>query len=66
MSFKDLVSPSEREGKEKHVPVIDAQDSVVKDEWFEVSVVEKSGFHHALSSCNIHGVWESENKVGVK
>ena len=119
MSFKDLVSTSENEGKEKHVPVIDAPLSVGKDEWFEISVVvgkevahpnthehhiegiqvffkedgdkpvykvadftsfavhcepciklkiraEKSGILNAISSCNIHGIWESEKKVEVK
>ncbi|MDY6964649.1 MAG: class II SORL domain-containing protein [Halobacteriota archaeon] len=119
MGFKDLINPPEKEGKEKHVPVIEAQGKAKKGEWIEVSVVvgkevahpntlehhiegislyfkedgekpvykvadftsfavhtdscvslrirvEGSGSLHALSSCNIHGLWESEKRIEVE
>lgn len=118
MSFKNVINPPEKEGKEKHVPVIEAPDSVNKGEWFDVSVVvgkevehpntlehhiegislfykeggqkpvyklaeftsfavhtdsrvslrirvENSGSLYVISSCNLHGLWESEKKIDV-
>jgi len=39
MRLGELINPPEKEGKEKHVPVIKAPDKVKKGEWFEVEVV---------------------------
>ena len=117
--FGDLVNPPDREGKEKHEPVIVAPDRVKKGEWFDVEIivgkemahpntlehhiegisifykedgnkpvyrvadltafpvhadsrirlrmrVDSAGYIHALSSCNIHGLWESEKRIEVE
>lgn len=118
MSFKDIINSPDKEGKEKHIPVIESPDKVRSDEWFEVTVVigkdvahpntlehhiegislyykedgdklavklaefspipvhadsrvtvrvkiGNSGKVHAISSCNIHGIWESEKEIKI-
>ena len=45
-TFQDLIYPPENEGWEKHVPVIDAPDTVNKSEWFEVTVVVGKDIPH--------------------
>lgn len=39
MKFGDYLMPAEKEGKEKHVPYIEAPESVKKGEPFEVTII---------------------------
>jgi len=118
MALGEFITPPDREGKEKHVPVIHAPASAKAGEWFEVTVVvgeevphpntpehhitwitvfykedgprpvyelahfrpagvvgdprvsfrarvDKPGTLIALEHCNIHGLWDSSQRLEV-
>ena len=69
--FGDIINPPEKEGKEKHVPVIDAPASAKAGEAFEVTVtVGKDVPHpntveHHIKWIQVYAVREGANPVHV-
>ena len=67
MSFKDMITPPEKEGKEKHVPVIEAPSKVKNGEWFEVSImVGKEVPHPNTLEHHIEGITLYYKEDGAK
>ncbi|HID95409.1 MAG TPA: desulfoferrodoxin [Candidatus Latescibacteria bacterium] len=69
--FGDIINPPEKEGKEKHVPVVEAPASVKRGEVFQVTVTigkevpHPNTIEHHIKWIQVYAAMEGRNPVHI-